>query len=60
MMTTTYIGLIGGMHTWEVRDESGTVIGMNQSPYPPCPGEGWVLDDVNCVWIKQGDDIGNV
>jgi hypothetical protein len=18
----------------------------------PCPGEGWVLDEVNCVWVK--------
>jgi hypothetical protein len=30
-VTTTYVGVIGGMHTWEVRDGSGTVIGMNQS-----------------------------
>ena len=29
-MTTTYIGVIDGMHTWEVRDESGTLVGMNQ------------------------------
>jgi hypothetical protein len=51
-MITTYIGLIGGLHTWEVRDDSGTVIGKNESPCPPCPGEGWVLDEVNCVWVK--------
>ena len=32
-MTTTamYIGLIDGMHTWEVRDETGDIIGINQS-----------------------------
>jgi hypothetical protein len=30
-VTTTYIGVIDGLHTWEVRDESGTVIGTNQS-----------------------------
>lgn len=30
MNTTTYIGVIDGMHTWEVRDESGTLIGVNQ------------------------------
>ena len=29
-MTTTYLGVIDGIRTWEVRDESGTVIGMNQ------------------------------
>jgi hypothetical protein len=30
---TTYIGLINGMHTWEVRDENGVLIGVNQSAY---------------------------
>lgn len=30
-MTTTYLGIIDGLHTWEVRDEAGTVIGKNQS-----------------------------
>jgi len=32
-VTTTYIGEINGMHTWEVRDEKNTVIGINQSAY---------------------------
>ena len=50
-VTTTYIGVIDGLHTHEVRDESGTVIGMNQSPYPPCPGPGWTLDDATGTWI---------
>jgi hypothetical protein len=50
-VTTTYLGVIDGLHTYEVRDESGTLIGKNQSPFPPCPGEGWVLDEVNCVWV---------
>jgi hypothetical protein len=30
-MNPTYIGVIDGVHTWEVRDESGAVIGINQS-----------------------------
>jgi hypothetical protein len=30
MNTTTYIGIIDGIRTWEVRDEAGNVIGMNQ------------------------------
>lgn len=29
-MTTTFLGVINGMRTWEVRDESGNVIGVNQ------------------------------
>lgn len=55
MTTTTYLGIIDGLHTWEVRDESGAVIGKNQSPFPPCPGEGWTLDEVNCVWVAPSN-----
>jgi hypothetical protein len=29
-MITTYLGVIDGMRVWEVRDEDGNVIGMNQ------------------------------
>jgi hypothetical protein len=38
-VTTTYIGVIDGLHTYEVRDESGAVIGTNQSAdlTPPVP-----------------------
>ena len=38
-MTTTYIGIIDALHTWEVRDEAGVVIGVNQSAEltPPVP-----------------------
>ena len=52
-MTTTYIGIVDGLHTWEVRDENGIIIGTNQSAYPPCPGDGWILDEVNCIWIEE-------
>ena len=34
-VTTIYLGLIDGLYTWEVRDESGAVIGMNQSAHAP-------------------------
>ena len=51
-VTTTYIGVIDGMHTYEVRDQNGVVIGMNQSPYPPCPGEGWTLDEATGTWTE--------
>ena len=54
-MITNYIGLIGGMHTWEVRDEDGVVIGTNQSPHPPCPGEGWVLNTDTATWEPAPD-----
>ena len=51
-VTTTYLGLVDGMHTYEVQDEGGTVIGYNRSPYPPCPGEGCVLDEATCTWVE--------
>jgi hypothetical protein len=54
-MTTTYIGVIDGLHTWEVRDESGVVIGYNCCPYPPCPGDGWTLDEAAGVWVAPAD-----
>ena len=51
-MTTTYVGIVDGLHTYEVRDESGDLVGTNQSAYPPFPGEGWVLDENACTWIQ--------
>ena len=30
-MITTYLGIIDGLHTWEVRDEAGNLVGINQS-----------------------------
>jgi hypothetical protein len=51
--TTVYIGAVDGLHVWEVRDAStGEVVGFNRSPYPLCPGEGWVLDEDACVWVE--------
>jgi hypothetical protein len=60
-MIITYIGVIDGMHTWEVRDETGAVVGMNQSPYPPCPGDGWTLDEATGTWVaNQEMTDGNI
>ena len=50
-VTTTYLGVIDGLHTYEVRDESGEIIGYNRCPYPPCPGPGWTLDEAAGVWV---------
>jgi hypothetical protein len=52
VMTTTYLGIIDGLHTWEVADGSGDVVGVNQSAYPPCPGPGWVLDEATGTWVE--------
>jgi hypothetical protein len=51
-MTTTYLGVIGGMHTWEVRDEAGNVVGKNQKEFQPCPGPGWTLDETTGEWVE--------
>jgi hypothetical protein len=54
-VTTTYIGLVDGLHTYEVRDAAtDQVVGYNRCPYPPCPGDGWVLDENTCSWILAG------
>jgi hypothetical protein len=38
-VNTTYIGVIGGLHTYEVRDEAGELVGINQTAdlTPPVP-----------------------
>lgn len=48
-MIITYIGVIDGLHTWEVRDEAGNLVGLNQSA---CPGEGWTLDEATGTWVE--------
>jgi hypothetical protein len=34
-MTLTYLGIIDGLHTWEVRDQEGQLVGFNQSTDGP-------------------------
>jgi hypothetical protein len=35
VVTTTYIGIVDGLHTWEVRNEAGELVGFNQSVDEP-------------------------
>lgn len=60
-MTVTYIGLIGGLHTWEVRDEAGELIGMNQSYdlTPPVP-ESVSARQIRLWLIRQGISLAQV
>jgi len=48
-MITTYIGIIGGLRTWEVRDNKGNLVGTNQS-LPDMPPA--VPDTVTAVQIR--------
>jgi len=60
-VTTTYIGVIDGLHTWEVRDESGEVIGMNQSAdlTPPVP-DSVSARQIRLWLIRQGISLAQV
>lgn len=58
---TTYLGIIKGLHTWEVRDESGIVIGINQSAYltPPVP-ESVSARQIRLWLIRNGVSLAQV
>jgi hypothetical protein len=60
-MTTTYIGVIDGLHTWEVRDENGELIGMNQSEYltPPVP-ESVSARQIRLWLVRNGVSLAQV
>jgi hypothetical protein len=60
-MTTTYLGVIDGLHTWEVRDESGTVVGMNQSAdLAPQVPESVSARQIRLWLIRQGISLAQV
>jgi hypothetical protein len=56
-VNTTYIGVVGGLHTWEVRDDGGSVVGVNQSetlaPAVPESITPWQLR----TWLLQRKGI---
>ena len=62
-MNTTYLGIIDGMHTWEVRDESGTLVGMNQQAAepetPPVP-ESVSARQIRLWLLRQGISLAAV
>lgn len=60
-MTTTYLGIVDGLHTWEVRDESGELIGINQSAEraPPVP-ESVSARQIRLWLIRQGISLAQV
>jgi hypothetical protein len=60
-MTTTYLGVIDGLHTWEVRDDTGTVIGTNQSAdlTPPVP-ESVSARQIRLWLVRQGISLAAV
>ena len=58
---TTYIGVIDGLHTYEVRDESGNVIGYNRSSeLTPSVPESVSARQIRLWLIRQGISIAQV
>ena len=60
-VTTTYIGVIDGLHTYEVRDEAGEVIGFNQSAEltPPIP-ESVSARQIRLWLVQHGISLAQV
>ncbi len=59
-MNTTYIGVINGMHTWEVRDESGNVIGMNQQAVEESVPASVSARQIRLWLLRQGISLAQV
>ncbi len=60
-MNTTYIGVIEGLHTWEVRDEAGELVGINQTAdlTPPVP-ESVSARQIRLWLLRQGISLASV
>ena len=60
-MTTTYIGVIDGLHTWEVRDESGELVGLNQSAtLTPTVPESVSARQIRLWLVRNGVSLAQV
>lgn len=59
-MNTTYLGVINGMRTWEVRDETGAVIGMNQQAVDDSVPTNVSARQIRLWLIRQGVQLAQV
>lgn len=59
-MNTTYIGVINGMRTWEVRDETGAVIGMNQQAVDDSVPASVSARQIRLYLLRQGISLAAV
>ena len=60
MTTTTYLGVIDGVRTWEVRDESGAVIGMNQQAVDDAVPASVSARQIRLWLLRQGISLAAV
>jgi hypothetical protein len=60
-VNTTYLGVIDGLHTYEVRDEAGELIGINQTAdlTPPVP-ESVSARQIRLWLLRQGISLAAV
>jgi hypothetical protein len=60
-MITTYVGIIQGLHTWEVTDENGLVIGVNQSEsLSPVVPESVSARQIRLWLVRHGVSLSQV
>lgn len=59
-MTTTYLGVINGLRTWEVRDEDGNVIGMNQQAVDDSVPESVSARQIRLWLVRNGISLAAV
>jgi hypothetical protein len=60
-MNTNYIGAIDGLHTWEVRDEAGELVGTNQSAdFAPAVPESVSARQIRLWLIRRGVSLAAV
>jgi hypothetical protein len=60
MITTTYLGIIDGIRTWEVRDEDGNVIGMNQQAVEDSVPASVSARQIRLWLLRQGINLAAV
>jgi hypothetical protein len=60
LMTTTYLGIIDGIRTWEVRDETGAVIGMNQQAVDDSVPASASARQIRLWLLRQGISLAAV
>ena len=60
MTTTIYLGVIDGVRTWEVRDDNGNVIGMNQQSADDAVPASVSARQIRLWLIRQGISLAAV
>jgi hypothetical protein len=60
VITTTYLGVIDGVRTWEVRDETGAVVGINQQAVDDSVPASVSARQIRLWLLRQGISLAAV